>query len=643
MKSILTMAICLVTLFSFSQTIQPLNVQIVNDLSSNDNASVEKSATCGIDTVEYTLNKATGLSALSINNATSALAMSQYFNAPQAITVSGLDFFAYKIDATGGITIDVTVEMFLAGADSLPTGLPLATSTVAVDTAFGGGTLSILRKTTTFTPVTVTQPYVMVVTNNSPNSVGYIFSDYNVADGAGEWLTGVNLFGTWTHSYDVNVGGAPFDADMLSYPHVSYSLASSFSVLDDCLLTGTTSFTNSSSPVISDRMYNIAVFVGSEELSYSWDYGYGSPIENAIDPTHIFPSIGYNTNITLTDTLYGWTSNCVADTMIAIGDSIESIWSSSQSSLDAAFTDLSYSRSSITTYLWDFGDGNTSTIQNPNHTYAMAGTYTVCLTVNNSCNGVSTTCNSVTVTSCSNPIANFTISGIDPDFVFTNTSTTVGTTTYAWDMGDLATYTTSDATHSYASNGVFTVTLMVTDSCGTHTATQDVTVTSVCVDPVASFTVSGTEPNFVFTNTSATTGMVSYAWDMGDLTTYTTEDVSHLYTSNDTYTVTLIVTDSCGTHTISEDVVVSVVGINDIELNSLRIFPVPASQELTIESTFDISNLQIRDVTGRIVFTSELNGSNTTLSIADFANGEYFVHIDLVNGEQTIKRFSIVH
>lgn len=50
-----------------------------------------------------------------------------------------------------------------------------------------------------------------------------------------------------------------------------------------------------------------------------------------------------------------------------------------------------------TSYHWSFGDGNTSTQENPNHTYAAEGTYTVCLIVTNAC-GVDTTCNEVSVT-----------------------------------------------------------------------------------------------------------------------------------------------------------------------------------------------------------------------------------------------------
>ncbi|MCI5054712.1 MAG: PKD domain-containing protein, partial [Flavobacteriales bacterium] len=68
-----------------------------------------------------------------------------------------------------------------------------------------------------------------------------------------------------------------------------------------------------------------------------------------------------------------------------------------------AFTDGT--ANTPTSWLWDFGDGNTSTQQNPTHNYAVAGTYTVCLTATNSC-GTDSVCKSV-VTTCPIPDALF--------------------------------------------------------------------------------------------------------------------------------------------------------------------------------------------------------------------------------------------
>ncbi|MFT6502721.1 MAG: PKD repeat protein [Crocinitomicaceae bacterium] len=650
MKRILFFAFCLLSTIGFSQNVQVVNANLINDLSpaglfgSNSNASSQKvSALCGVDTVQYTLQKATGLALLNINSATSATAISQYFNAPQAITVSGFEFFAFKADVTNGITQSIDVQMYLAGADSLPTGLPLAATSLTIDTNFYGGTLSLLQKSVTFPAVTVTQPYVMVFSNPTGNPVSLIFNSYTAGDGQMEWLAGVQIGANWLNSYDVNIGGGPFDADMLGYPHVEYNLTSDFTAADGCLLTGTTTFTNNSSPVVSDRMYNLATYLGLEDLSYTWDYDDGSPEENAIDPLHVFPSIGYNADVKLTDTLFGWSVNCVADTVIPVGDSLENIWSSSVNSLQVDFTDLTFSHSNVLSYLWDFGDGNTSSLQDPSHNYAVAGTYTVCCTVVNDCGASDSSCQSVMPTLCSLPDVDFSsiTSGAQVDF--SDLSTVTGTSTvWAWDFGDGNVSTQQNPSHVYAATGNYTVVLVVTDDCGVDSISYNIDV-FICIDPIPSFTVVNNEPSYDFTNTSASNGTTTYSWDMGDLTTYSTQDASHTYTANATYTVTLTVTDSCGVETTTQDITVSIIGINELEPLSISIYPIPASNQITVEASQVISDLEVLDLAGRSVFKQTSNSSATVLSTLTMANGEYLLKINLSNGQNEVRRISVLH
>ncbi|MBN2728837.1 MAG: T9SS type A sorting domain-containing protein, partial [Bacteroidales bacterium] len=71
-------------------------------------------------------------------------------------------------------------------------------------------------------------------------------------------------------------------------------------------------------------------------------------------------------------------------------------FSDSTNNLTVSFTDLSTQAPS--SWFWDFGDGNTSTQQDPSHTYAANGTYTVCLIATNTC-GSDSSCSNVTVSS----------------------------------------------------------------------------------------------------------------------------------------------------------------------------------------------------------------------------------------------------
>lgn len=346
-------------------------------------------ATCSPDTVIYPIAKATSLSGLLVNNATSAQAVGQYYNAAQPITIHALRFYAWKIDAVGGLTTNAVCQVFNANpADSLPMGAALVTVNVPVDTNFGGGDLGVLQKVANFNvPITVTGPYVVVVGNPTPNSIGVVVSDYTVQDGQGEWLGMADLGGNWSHGYEVSIGPDAFDCDVLIDPLVTYDLAADFSHSPSCVAAASTpvTFVNTSSPVLMDRMYNAAVFLGIAGLSTTWDFGDGAIVQQVtqMDTVHTYAAAG-NYMVTLVDTLFGWSGGvCVADTVITLGGPPTAQWSAAINGNIVTFTDQTGSIGG--SYLWDFGDGNTSTTQNPIHTYSAIGNFNVCLTVTDAC------------------------------------------------------------------------------------------------------------------------------------------------------------------------------------------------------------------------------------------------------------------
>lgn len=149
-------------------------------------------------------------------------------------------------------------------------------------------------------------------------------------------------------------------------------------------------------------------------------------------------------------------------------------------SLTVDFTDVS--TNSPTSWAWDFGDGSTSTQQNPTHVYAAVGTYTVCLIAANTCDA-DTVCMPITVTACSNPTASFTETMNTGGVVdFTNASTSTANATYSWDFGDGQTSALENPSNTYAANGAYSVCLTVTDSCGTNTACDSITVNTIGID-----------------------------------------------------------------------------------------------------------------------------------------------------------------
>ena len=136
----------------------------------------------------------------------------------------------------------------------------------------------------------------------------------------------------------------------------------------------------------------------------------------------------------------------------------------------------------IASWLWDFGDGATSTLPNPTHQYATNGAKSVQLTVTDNDGDASSVTKTVAVANL-DPVASFTVSPASPNtgdiVTFTDTSADGDGTIegWAWDFGDGTTSDQRSPTHNFAEAGTYEVRLTVTDDDGgTDTATRNVTV-----------------------------------------------------------------------------------------------------------------------------------------------------------------------
>jgi len=281
---------------------------------------------------------------------------------------------------------------------------------------------------------------------------------------------------------------------------------------------------------------------------YQWDFGDGGTSTLA-NPTHIFGPGTFNIRLIIT-TASGCTDTVIVNNGIRAGTKPDANFMGTPTDVCAQipvnFVDLT--PGPVDQWLWDFGDGGFSTLQNPIHEFADTGYFDVQLIVWN--NGCPDTVKFLNYIHVKPPIASFTVSTTCAEplkRIFTDQS--IGADQWHWDFGDGNTSNIPSPTHVYAGPGNYTVTLIVTNfSTGcTYTATgsqrvvnetPDFTVTDtiICRNNIVTFTTTNVhQPN-----------MATYAWTFGDGATATGYSASHTYTTSGYYDVSLITTDING-------------------------------------------------------------------------------------------------
>jgi PKD repeat protein len=298
-------------------------------------------------------------------------------------------------------------------------------------------------------------------------------------------------------------------------------------------------------------------------ISYAWDFGFGDGNTGTGEsPAYTYEQDGiYTVSLVVTDnegaTDTKTTTATVADTEPTADFSATP--ASGLKPLTVDFADSSTSYDGITAWEWDFGDGDTSSEQNPTHVYVTEGIYTVFLTVCEADGDSDTEAKGdyIIVTRENQPPVSV------PNGPYTGTEgvaiTFSGSGSYdpdgsiisfAWDFGDGNTRTGESPAYTYIQNGTYNVTLVVTDNEGA-TNTNATTATIADAEPTADFSAtpaSGLKPLTVDFSDSSTSydGIAAWEWDFGDGNTSTEQNPTHVYTSEGIYTVSLTVYEADG-------------------------------------------------------------------------------------------------
>ncbi len=220
--------------------------------------------------------------------------------------------------------------------------------------------------------------------------------------------------------------------------------------------------------------------------SYAWDFGDGNTSKEE-NPTHTYTKDSTYT-VKLTATNAGGSATKTATLTITLaGASIQVVanFTFEADSETAGKVTFKNTSENATSYAWDFGDGNKSTDENPVHTYAKDGTYTVKLTAKDSSGKSNDKTATITLNGTSiQVVASFTFTkGTEGTVTFTNASENA--TSYAWDFGDQNISTDESPTHMYAKDGTYTVKLTATNAGKSADTTQTVTIDNAITISIA--------------------------------------------------------------------------------------------------------------------------------------------------------------
>ena len=311
---------------------------------------------------------------------------------------------------------------------------------------------------------------------------------------------------------------------------------------------------------------------GSTLVAYEWDFESDGVIdETGMKTSRVFDLMGsYIVTLKVTDSL-GETST---DTLTVTVLNREPTASFNHTPLQPTlFQTIQFQDNStdpdgnVTAWAWDFGDGSTSTLEDPTHKYEDRGSYMVTLTVTDNDGGTDASTR-IIATRNLDPTASFRAPstanvGDGVKFVDESTDPEEGLLTHLWNFGDGSTSTARNPIHVYDTSEAVLVTLLITDDEGaTHTATLTIVIFPT-IRPEADFShepEGGTIHDtltFFDESRDGDGSILAWEWDFGDGETSSRKDPTHSFEDKGIHRVTLTVEDDDGnTDTVTKSVVI---------------------------------------------------------------------------------------
>jgi PKD repeat protein len=291
---------------------------------------------------------------------------------------------------------------------------------------------------------------------------------------------------------------------------------------------------------------------------------------------------------------------------------------------------------SATSWHWDFGDGDTSDLQNPVHIYLEQGNFHVCLRVEDTCY-FAQHCEIVDLCDVP-PVSGFTYLTESLTVSFQDTS--IMAAEYYWDFGDGYFSSLSNPWHNYEFSGEYLVCLTTWNSCGADTACE---VVEICGLPESGFTFMIDDLTVFFEDISMNASL--YYWDFGDGYYSNLNNPSHTYDVEGYYIVCLMTENICGSDTACEMLDLTDVSITENGAGSYLIYPNPAREEVFIKPGIDgLVTIGILDLSGKEVLLQnvDVNAEETIkVPLSQIEPGIYILRID-TGRSQSVRKLLVM-
>lgn len=306
---------------------------------------------------------------------------------------------------------------------------------------------------------------------------------------------------------------------------------------------------------------------GASIVSYLWRFFDGSPAATGTPVTHTFTTAGtYDVRLIVTDS-HGCQDSLTRFGLINVVEPRASFTASTVNACVGVPVTFTNTTTGVASASWNFGDGGTSTLISPVHTYNAPGIYNVRLSIVD-VNGCTHDTTYMAYMNVTKPDAAFRMSdsvSVCPPLTVTFTNTSIGAASSVWTFGDGGGSTLASPSNMYIAAGLYDVRLIVTNAFGCKDTADNVVNIFGYAGAFSYTPTQGCAPLAVHFSASLT-NIPFITWDFSDGVTSTvsyTDTITHIYTTPGAYVPKLLLSDNTGCQASS-------IGLDTIRVDAIN-------------------------------------------------------------------------